>query len=144
MLSVGLILTGVTGLVLIVSATLMPPFLQQLKGYPVLTTGIVLAARGIGMMGAMMMVSRLIGRFDARLMIAVGFGLCAWSLWEMTTFTLDVSESQIIWNGVLVGFALGLVFPPLTTLTFATLPPRLRTEGAAINALLRNIGVSVG
>ena len=62
----------------------------------------------------------------------------------MTLFTLDVSESQIIWNGVLLGFGLGLVFPPLTTLTFATLPPRLRTEGAAINALMRNLGASVG
>ena len=55
--------------------------------------------------------------------------LCAYSLWDMTTFTLDVSESQIIWNGVWLGFGLGLVFPPLTTLTFATLPARLRTEG---------------
>ena len=141
---VGLILTAITGLVLIVTATLMPPFLQQLKGYPVFTTGVVLAPRGAGMMISMMLVSRLIGRFDARIMIALGFGLCALSLWEMTTFTLDVSESQIIWNGVLLGFALGLVFPPLTTLTFATLPPRLRTEGAAINALMRNLGASVG
>ncbi|MBY0317386.1 MAG: DHA2 family efflux MFS transporter permease subunit [Reyranella sp.] len=143
-LTVGLFLTAITGLVLIVTATLMPPFLQQLKGYPVFTTGIVLAPRGAGMMISMMLVSRLIGRFDARIMIALGFGLCALSLWEMTTFTLEVSESQIIWNGVLLGFALGLVFPPLTTLTFATLPPRLRTEGAAINALMRNLGASVG
>ena len=62
----------------------------------------------------------------------------------MTGFNLDVSESHIIWNGVVLGFGLGLVFPPLTTLTFATLPPRLRTEGAAINALLRNLGASIG
>ncbi|MBM3647112.1 MAG: DHA2 family efflux MFS transporter permease subunit [Alphaproteobacteria bacterium] len=143
-LSVGLILTAITGLILIVTATLMPPFLQQLKGYPVFTTGVVLAPRGAGMMVAMMMVSRLIGRFDARYMITLGFMLCAWSLWEMTTFTLEVSESRIIWNGVALGFGLGLVFPPLTTLTFATLPPRLRTEGAAINALMRNLGASVG
>jgi DHA2 family multidrug resistance protein len=143
-LTIGLIMTGVCGLVLIVSATLMPPFLQQLKGYPVFTTGLVLAPRGIGMMVSMMMVARLIGRFDARLMIALGFGLCALSLWEMTTFTLDVSEGAIVWNGVLLGFGLGLVFPPLTTLTFATLAPRLRTEGAAINALMRNLGASIG
>lgn len=93
------------------------------------TTGIVLAPRGAGMMVSMMLVSRLIGRYDARILIALGFGMCAVSLWEMTTFTLEVSESQIIWNGVLLGFALGLVFPPLSTLTFSTLPARLRTEG---------------
>jgi DHA2 family multidrug resistance protein len=143
-LTVGLVFTALAGLVLIVTATLMPPFLQQLKGYPVFTTGIVLAPRGAGMMVAMMLVSRMIGRFDARWLIALGLLLCALSLADMTRFNLDVSEDHIIWNGVLLGFGLGLVFPPLTTLTFATLPPRLRTEGAAINALLRNLGASIG
>ena len=143
-LSIGLIFTALAGFVLIVSATLMPPFLQQLMGYPVLTTGIVLAPRGAGMMVSMMLVARLIVRIDARLLIAIGFSLSALSLWDMTLFDFNVSESRIVWNGVLLGFGLGLVFPPLTVLTFATLPPRLRTEGAAINALLRNLGASVG
>ena len=143
-LMVGLIFTALAGLILIVSATLMPPMLQQLKGYPVFTTGIVMAPRGIGMMVAMMIVSRLIGRVDARLLIAAGLVLCAYSLWEVTIFTLDVSEQAIVWNGVWHGFGLGLVFPPLTTLSFATIPLRIRTEGAAINALLRNLGASIG
>ena len=143
-LTVGLVFTALAGFVLIVSATLMPPFLQQLKGYPVFTTGIVLAPRGAGMMVAMMLVSRLIGRFDERWLIFSGLVLCALSLWDMSRFNLEVSESQIVWNGILLGFGLGLVFPPLTTLTFATLPARLRTEGAAINALLRNLGASIG
>ncbi len=143
-LTVGLVFTALAGFVLIVSATLMPPFLQQLLGYPVLTTGIVLAPRGAGMMVSMMLVARLIVRIDARLLIAIGFSLSALSLWDMTLFDFNVSESRIVWNGVLLGFGLGLVFPPLTVLTFATLPPRLRTEGAAINALLRNLGASVG
>jgi len=143
-LMVGLVFTAIAGLILIVTATLMPPFLQQLKGYPVFTAGIVMAPRGIGMMAAMMLVSRLIGRFDARWLIALGLALCGLSLYEMTLFDLNVSESRIIWNGVYLGFGLGLVFPPLTTLAFATVPGRLRTEGAAINALLRNLGASVG
>jgi DHA2 family multidrug resistance protein len=143
-LMLGLAFTSVAGLVLIVSATLMPPFLQQLKGYPVFTTGMVMAPRGAGMMVAMMLVARLIGKYDSRLLIAAGLALSALSLWDMTLFTLDVSESRIVWNGVLLGFGLGLIFPTLTTLSFATLPARLRTEGAAINALVRNLGASIG
>ena len=143
-LCVGLCFTALAGFLLIVSATLMPPFLQQLMGYPVFTTGIVLAPRGAGMMVSMLLVARLIGHIDARLLIALGFALSALSLWDMTLFNLNVSESRIVWNGVLLGFGLGLVFPPLTVLTFATLPARLRTEGAAINALLRNLGASIG
>src|SRR5258708_15033970 len=38
----------------------------------------------------------------------------------------------------------GWVSPPLTTLAFATVPARIRTEGAAINALMRNLGASIG
>ena len=83
-LMLGIIFTAVTGLLMIVTATLLPPFLQQLKGYPVFTTGVVMAPRGIGTMISMFMVSRLIGRVDARWLIAIGLILCGTSLYDMT------------------------------------------------------------
>ena len=143
-LMLGIIFTAITGLLMIVTATLLPPFLQQLKGYPVFTTGVVMAPRGIGTMISMFMVSRLIGKVDARWLIAIGLSLCGLSLYDMTQFSIDVSEGRVIWNGFMQGIGLGLVFPPLTTLAFATVPARIRTEGAAINALMRNLGASIG
>jgi DHA2 family multidrug resistance protein len=143
-LMLGLTFTAVAGILMIVTATLLPPFLQQLKGYPVFTTGVVMAPRGAGTMITMFAVSRMIGRVDARWLIAIGLSICGVSLYQMTQFSIDIGEGWVIWSGFLQGLGLGLVFPPLTTLAFATVPARIRTEGAALNALMRNFGASAG
>ena len=66
------------------------------------------------------------------------------SLHEMAGFTLEVSRNTLIWTGVLQGLGLGLVFVPASALTYATLNPSLRTEGASLFSLSRNLGSSVG
>jgi DHA2 family multidrug resistance protein len=132
------------GIVLLATLALLPPFLQNLAGYPVLTTGTVLAPRGIGTMMAMFVVGRLIGRVDQRLLILWGLSLTAFSLWQMTGFTPAVSTSTIVATGMVQGFGLGFIFVPLSTLAFTTLPPRLRTEAASLFSLMRNVGSSVG
>jgi DHA2 family multidrug resistance protein len=95
-------------------------------------------------MGAMLIVGRLVGRVDTRLLLAVGLGLTAWSLYEMTGWTPDVSQTTIIGNGLVQGAGLGFLFVPLSTVTLGTLPPEQRTEGAGLYNLARNIGSSVG
>jgi DHA2 family multidrug resistance protein len=110
----------------------------------VLTAGLVLAPRGIGTMVAMMIVGRIINRVDPRHLLASGLLLTAAVLWEMTFFTPDVSQGTLIRTGVLQGMGLGLMFVPLSTITFATLPNTLRTQGTALYSLMRNIGSSIG
>ncbi|SLN24281.1 DHA2 family efflux MFS transporter permease subunit [Oceanibacterium hippocampi] len=142
--TVGLLLIFVVGIVLLATLALLPPFLQNLIGFPVLTTGYVLAPRGFGTMVAMMLVGRLIGRVDPRLMILLGIGLTALSLAEMSRFTIDVPVHLIVWTGIIQGFGLGFIFVPLTTTAFTTLEQRYRTEGTAMFSLMRNIGSSIG
>ena len=67
-----------------------------------------------------------------------------WSLWEMTTWTPDVSARELIITIAVQGSGLGFVFIPLQVLAFATLPPSLRTDGAALFSLARNIGAAIG
>ena len=132
------------GVILLASLALLPPFLQNLMGYPVLDTGFLLAPRGIGTMVSMVIVGRIIGKVDTRLMILVGLLLIVISLWEMTEFNANIGAGAIVWTGVIQGLGLGLVFVPLSTISFATLNPRYRTDGAGIFSLVRNIGSSIG
>jgi DHA2 family multidrug resistance protein len=135
----------VLGVVLFATMALLPPFLQNLMNYPVVTTGLLLAPRGIGTLIAMMLVGRLMARgVDARLLAGVGMLLTAYSLWQMMHFSLDVPETVLVTTGVVQGLGLGLVFVPISTVAYSTLPPSARTEAAGIFSLMRNIGSSVG
>jgi MFS transporter, DHA2 family, multidrug resistance protein len=123
---------------------LLPPMLQNLMGYPVATTGLVTAPSGVGTMVAMMLAGRMLKYTDARLMLVSGFLISAFSLWQMMQYTIVLSPADIVWPGVIQGFGLGLVFVPLSALSFSTLKPALRADGTSIYSLLRNLGSSMG
>jgi DHA2 family multidrug resistance protein len=134
----------IVGLVLFATLALLPPLLQDLLNYPVVTTGMVTAPRGAGTLAAMFIVGRLMGRIDMRLIIATGFGLTAVSSWQMTGFDLQMDSSKVVWSGLAQGLGTGFVYVPLAAATFATLSPTLRNEGTAFFSLIRNLGSSIG
>ena len=140
----GLTFVFIVGMVLYATRALMPSMLQSLMDYPVTAVGLLTAPTGIGTMLSMMIVGRLVGRVDLRALLFAGFSITAVSLWKMTRYTLVLSESDIVWPGVIQGIGLGLVFVPLSTASFATLQPAMFSQGTAIYSLIRNIGSSIG
>ena len=142
--AIGNLFVFIVGVVLFATLALLPPLLQDLMGYPVITTGLVTAPRGIGTFLTMMIVGRLVGRMDSRVLIAAGFVATALSLWLMCGLSLQMDSRLIIWGGYLQGIGTGLVYVPLAAISFATLTPQLRSDGTAIFSLLRNVGSSIG
>src|SRR5712672_694112 len=140
----GVLFISIVGLTYYASLALQPPYLQDLMNYPIVSAGLVLGPRGVGTMGAMLVVGKLIGRVDTRFLLGTGLGLTAWSFYAMTGWTPDVSQMTIIIVGVIQGIGLGFIFVPLSTVTLSTLSPELRAEGAGIFSLSRNIGSSAG
>lgn len=142
--SSGLVLMFAVGTLLVSSLSLMTPWLQVMSNYPVETAGLVMAPRGLGNLAAIMISGRLATRLDPRYLAGSGLVLLCTSFYIMTGWTPDVDQDTLILTIVLQGFGLGMVFMPLQILAFATLAPVLRTEGAALFALLRNIGAAIG
>jgi DHA2 family multidrug resistance protein len=118
--------------------------LQVVMQYPVITAGMLAGSRGIGVFVSTYILGPITRHFDPRVVIAVGFGISAVALTQMCRFNLLMHYDLIFWSSVLFGFGIGTVSVSLTTVMFATLPPQLRTEGAALMSLFRNIGGSVG
>ncbi|HEY4375410.1 MAG TPA: DHA2 family efflux MFS transporter permease subunit, partial [Burkholderiales bacterium] len=128
----GNIFIFIVGVVLFATLALLPPLLQDLMHYPVVLTGMVTAPRGLGTLLAMFVVSRMMGKIDARLIIAVGFAITAASLWWMTNFYLQMDKYPVIWSGFIQGLGTGFVYVPLASVTFATLDTHFRNEGTAL------------
>lgn len=133
-----------TGVLLLAGLALLPPLLQNMYGYSVLQSGFLTAPRGVGTLISMLIAGRATGKIDARLLVGIGVILMGISLEMMTGFAIDQPSRPVIMSGVVQGLGLGLIFVPLQTLAFETLATRLRTTGAALLNLSRNIGGSVG
>jgi len=140
----GCFFMAVMGLVLYSTMALSSPYLQNVVGYPILTAGFLLATRGLGTFVAMMLVGRLMRYIEARTLIVSGLALMSLSLFLMTGWTDQTDVPTIVVVSIAQGFGLGLVFVPLSTVSFMTLSNHLRTDGTAMLTLMRNVASSIG
>jgi DHA2 family multidrug resistance protein len=136
MLLVGMMMFGIFAL--------LPPMLQNLYGYSVYDTGVLLAPRGVGILLAMFIAAKLAKKVDPRVLICVGFLMTAASMWIMTSWSLNMDWHLIVYTGLIQGFGMGFVFIPLNGVAFSTLPMRMRTDGSSLLYLFRSLGGSFG
>ncbi|HEX5506925.1 MAG TPA: MFS transporter, partial [Pseudolabrys sp.] len=132
------------GVVLFGTMALVTPFMQNLLGYPIQTAGFLLGSRGVGTLITMIVAPRLMKWFETRYLILAGLLLAGGTLYYMTGFSLDTTQEMIIVTSIIQGIGLGLLFVPISTAAFLTLPGHLRNSGTSILTLVRNIGSSVG
>ena len=140
----GCVFMAVMGLVLFSTMALSSPYLQNVIGYPIITAGLLLASRGCGTFVAMMLVGRMMRYIEARTLIISGLSITCLSLFYMTGWTDQTGVTEIVTISIVQGFGFGLVFVPLSTVAFLTLPNHLRTDGTSMLTLMRNVASSIG
>jgi DHA2 family multidrug resistance protein len=143
-LLVGSIISAVLGVLVFGAMPLIGIMLQQLLGYPVMLAGLVQAPRGLATMCSMIVAGRLMGKVDTRFLLMAGMAATGTGYFLMAHLSLEADKVDIILTGITLALGSGLIFVPLSTIVFSTLDPALRNEGAAVFALVRNIGSSVG
>lgn len=143
--ALGSILLCIFGLGLYGMMVIQPLLMEGLYNYPALTTGLMLAPRGMSGMVSMLLVGKLITRIDPRTLIITGILISISGMAIGTHYSLNhISPFWLIWPMILQGFGLGMVFVPLSTIAFSTLAQEMRTEAAGLFSLLRTIGSSIG
>jgi DHA2 family multidrug resistance protein len=140
----GCLFMAFIGIALFGTMALVSPFMQNILGYPVLDAGVLLGTRGIGTLITMIVVGRLLQYVEARWLIGIGIVLLAVTLDQMVGFTDQTQARTIAVVSIVQGVGLGLVFVPLSTVAFMSLPAHLRTDGTSMLTLVRNIFSSIG
>jgi DHA2 family multidrug resistance protein len=142
--SSGNVLMFLVSVVILASTALLPTLLQVVLNYPVVTAGVLMTPRGFGTVVSMLLVGKLTSRFDGRLLMLIGFLISAYSFWIPHGWNIDMGWQPIAMAGFGQGLGLGMIFVPLSLVTFGTLPMAHRNEATALFSLVRNVGGSIG
>ena len=139
--ALGLGLVLIYGMLNFTPMVLLPPLLQQHAGFPDMLIGEIVAARGAGAtLGFFLAI--FVGRMDPRIGLIGGFGLQAISGFWLMSLDLNVDTGTLMANSFVQGIAIGVIWVPLTLVTFSTIGAANLAEGTAVYHLLRNIGSS--
>ncbi|HEY8887664.1 MAG TPA: DHA2 family efflux MFS transporter permease subunit [Gallionella sp.] len=119
-------------------------FLQNFLGYPTFEAGLYMAPRGLASFLVMIFVGKFVGKIPPRNFIFAGILASIAGNYLMTRFTSDITANDLIVPMMLQGMGMGLIFVPISTLAFTTLPKEIAAEAAGIYSLIRALGSSLG
>ena len=132
------------GFVLLPTLALTSPLLDEVLSYPPDTTGYMTIPRGVGLVGALVLMNWVPARIDYRLLMAGGMAIVVFANWLMLGYSPLMDWRIIAMALLLQGAGLGIVMPALTKAAFSTLDPQFRPEGTALFNMARLYGGSIG
>ncbi len=132
------------GALLFTTIVFLPALSEGPLGYDATDAGLIIFPRGAATMVTMLAVRWLINRVDHRVLLGCGLVLAAAALGLMAELPRAEAGPWLAGWSSLQGVGVGLVFTPLSTLAFSTLPPELRTDAAGLYNLMRQLGCAAG
>ena len=142
--AMGCVLIAAMGMILYSSAVLIPQFSQQQLGYTALLSGLILSPGGIVVIVMIPIVGQLMKVVQTRYIVMFGFAFMGFALMYSSGLVPDIDFRTLVLMRSLQTAALGFLFVPISTIAYLTLPQTMRSDGAALFSMFRNVGGAVG
>jgi MFS transporter, DHA2 family, multidrug resistance protein len=123
---------------------LVPLFLAQVRGYNPLQIGLVIVVTGLVTMVMSPVSTRIARLLDLRLMLAIGFGLFAYSMYLTATLTNQTGFWELFVPLAVRGLGLICCYLPANMIAMGTLPPTTLRNAAGLYNLTRDLGGAIG
>jgi len=141
---VGTIAAVFLGFALFGSVYLLPAYLGQVQRYNAEQIGNVLAWTGLPQLLLIPLVPKLMQRFDARHIAAIGLVLFAASSFMNIEMSLDYSGEQFFIPNIVRAVGQALTLAPLSSLSLGSVAPQDAAAASGISNMMRNLGGAIG
>ncbi|MEQ2875512.1 DHA2 family efflux MFS transporter permease subunit [Staphylococcus epidermidis] len=123
---------------------LLPLYLQNLRGFSALDSGLLLLP-GALVMGALGPVAgKLLDTIGIKPLAIFGIGIMTYATWELSKCNMDTTYLHIMWIYIVRSFGMAFVMMPIITAGMNALPPRLISHGNAFVNTMRQLAGSIG
>jgi DHA2 family multidrug resistance protein len=134
----------ILGMVLSGTTLLLPQFLQSDLGYTAQLAGLALSPGGIAL-GLMLPVAAILAKkVDPRLIIALGFALTSFGLFQMTNLYIGVGFGTLVCYRIVQSIGMPFIFIPVNTLNYVGVPRQKFNQVSGISSFMRNMGGAIG
>ncbi|WP_405112578.1 DHA2 family efflux MFS transporter permease subunit [Paenibacillus sp. FSL K6-1217] len=138
----GIILSWVTQAALFGSMLFVPLYLQQIRNYTPLETGLILLPQALASGVGMPLGGRLFDRIGARPLVFVGLSIISTALFLLSGVTVDTSLPVIILSLVMMGLGMGLSMMPVNTHVLNSAPREWVNRVTPLTAAAQQVVVS--
>ena len=142
--ALGAVMVAFMALILYSSAVVIPQFAQQVVGYDATLAGLVLSPGGIVVIVLIPLVGIAMKYIQTRYIIAAGFLTMGFSLWYSRGLSPDIDFITLVKMRSAQTAGLAMLFVPISTIAYATLPKELNGDAAALYTMFRNVAGSIG
>jgi DHA2 family multidrug resistance protein len=132
------------GGVLYSSAVVIPQLAQSVLGYTSTLAGYILSPGAVLLILLIPLVGRLMPVVQTRFIVLAGFVALGLALVYSAGLTPDIDFMTLTLMRIAQTAGLALLFVPISTISFATLPKEKNGDGAALSTMFRNIAGSIG
>lgn len=142
--TLSLIISTVTTIAMFGAIFLMPIYMQNLRGYSPMQSGMMMLPQAI-VTGIMMPISgKLFDRYGAKWLTIIGLSVVSVCTFMLSKLTLDTSFNTVMLIMAVRGFGNGLAMMPMQTAGMNSVPQNMMSRATALSTTIRQVSGSLG
>jgi MFS family permease len=143
--NLGLTTQNLQWMMLMGTAFVVSVFLQVVRGYTAIETGLVFTAATAGILLSSLAAERLAKRYSQRSLICVGFAVTVAGIAVLVGLVRDSSGALVFVPGLLlIGLGLGMMLTPSVNVVQSSFAEELQGEISGLSRSVSNLGSSLG